>query len=196
MRRAGTQSRKISPPIRGLHQAERPGATALFFCVLAPWRCSQCRRRQLPRPEALRLSGRGACAASQIVRSVTFCRPRSMLLTWARSTPMRSATASWLRPAARRYRRRFRPKTSRMSIGRMETNRVFCCYVLKCADTGAAVPSASRLRRPTRSGGFGSAVAVFEIITPSTFLGCHANAASRATCRRHCADGSHADRLR
>ena len=35
MRRAGTQSRKISPPIRGPHQAERPGATALFFCV---WR--------------------------------------------------------------------------------------------------------------------------------------------------------------
>jgi hypothetical protein len=49
---------------------------------------------------------------------------------------MRSATASWLSPAARRQRRRFRPNTMRISIRRIETNRVFRCYALKYADTG------------------------------------------------------------
>lgn len=71
-----------------------------------------------------------AWAICQIVSNVAFCSPRSMLLTKARSTPMRSATASWLKPRVSRNRRAFAPKTLRISIRRIGSNRVFWRYVL------------------------------------------------------------------
>ena len=71
-----------------------------------------------------------ACDVCQIVRSVAFWSPRSIPLIKARSTPIRSATASWLMPAASRIRRTFAPKILRISIRRIGGNRVFWRYVL------------------------------------------------------------------
>ena len=71
-----------------------------------------------------------ACDVCQIVRSVAFWSPRSIPLMKARSTPIRSATASWLMPAASRNRRTFAPNILRISIRRIGSNRVFWRYVL------------------------------------------------------------------
>jgi hypothetical protein len=71
-----------------------------------------------------------ACDVCQIVRSVAFWSPRSIPLIKARSTPIRSATASWLMPAASRIRRTFAPKILRISIRRIGGIRVFWRYVL------------------------------------------------------------------
>src|SRR6185437_5222938 len=71
-----------------------------------------------------------ACEACQMVSKVAFWSPRSMLLTWARSTPMRSATVSWLNRACSRNRRTLAPKSLRMSIRRIGGNRVLWRYVL------------------------------------------------------------------
>src|SRR5439155_5779302 len=54
-----------------------------------------------------------------------FANHLSIQLMTARSTPMRSATASWLRRRSNRNRRVFAPKSSRMSIRRIGSIRVF-----------------------------------------------------------------------
>ena len=76
---------------------------------IAAWACGSARKnhcRTLGTFSFSRSAGLtpNACDVCQIVRSVAFWSPRSIPLMKARSTPMRSATASWLMPAASRNR--------------------------------------------------------------------------------------------
>jgi hypothetical protein len=107
------------PTATEVHTHTPPGSARRGFVLSSASKTSS--------PSARRTEGctRNASATSRIVNSVAFCPPRSIMLIKARSIPMRSATAAWLRSAAIRRRRTLAPNNLRISIRSLETCRVF-----------------------------------------------------------------------